>query len=833
MKTQIVMPQLEIPGANTSEIIVLEFEGKQAISELYQFNIEFVSKSLILAKQVINQKAQLIFPKKISGTTPLHGEVVSFTQLDGIDEYYRYKISLMPKVNRLQHTKQNEIFLKKSIPQIIKKILDKNGITQVELDLMMEHQPKAFIFQYNEADWNFISRWMEREGLFYYFSQDKSGEILVITDSNSTLKNNQDINEIYYQSYTLASEKNPTANLVYNFQLTTKALPQKVTVKSYNHAQSSKPYTSKAIIDPQGSGEVSFWTENIKSNKENQQIANFISESYKCTKEILTGISSGSLIIPGTIIHHQNFKIASLNIPMLIIESTYRGSQKGSFLSLHSGEEHSPEDYFKCEYRAIDKSIAYRTALQESIPRIHGLFPAFIDHEGNDDTVQINSKGMYKFRFAMSDDSPGKGSAWVRKMESYIGDQYAFDMPLRKGDEVVIGFQFGNPDLPIILGAVSNSTHRNIITSNSQNYMGLYTKENNVFIINEQDGKTKGIQFSTTNNNTTMVLGTDNVFNSQLDAGYCLRTDNNIYQSIGKNSVTDIANHHAVSVGGDHMMSVSGTSSNTIYGADYYSCYGARSVSVLGLDFVSRTGAIIDSTSGFQVKLGGGWRYEQDTSTSLKTAPDIMQEAEVSISLTVGASSITITEEGITITAPTIDLVSEAAITLATNATINLASADVNILGNISGGPMMELGATGGEPAGPLKAVAMAQVMADAAMKAAKSSPLYAAGIATWSSAKQGFTAAADAFVDMGSAFKSEIEPLIGKASSLVEKTEPITEKIKTGVGKVKGGIAIAKQSAIYPTISYGGYFTSLAAKYQLLGQGMSIPKYEAKYDED
>ncbi|QMT61515.1 type VI secretion system Vgr family protein [Legionella sp. PC997] len=832
MNAKVLMPKLQIPGVAQTEIIVLEFEGQLAIAALYEFQIEFVSKRLIQGQQVIGQKAQLIFSKKVAGTTPLSGEVFTFTQLDNYDNYYRYRILIRPKVYRLQYSRNTEVFLNKSIPQVIKQILNKNGIT-VELDLMMEHKPRKFIFQYDEVDWSFISRWMELEGLFYYFRQDLNEEKLVITDSNSTLKTNSDIHELYYQSYTAASQNNPTTNLVYNAQFTTHALPQRVIVRSYNHNQSSKSYTSKAIIDPTGHGEITYWAENIKSAQENQQIAKFISESYKWKKEILTGYSSGSLIIPGTIIQHKNLKIASLNLPLLIIQTTYRGSQKRSFASLHSGEVNNPEDYFECEYKAINKAIPYRQTIDDRIPRIVGMLPGFVDHEGDDDTVQISKKGLYKFRLAISSDSPGKGSGWVRKMESYIGDQYAFDLPLRKGDEVVIGFQFGNPDLPIILGAVSNSTHRNIITANSQNYMGLYTKENNVFIINEQDGKTKGIQFSTTNNNTTMVLGTDNIFNSQLDAGYCLRTDNSVCQTVGKNAITDIAAHSALSVGGNHLVTVKGTSSKTIYGADYYSCFGARSSSVLGLDFISRTGAMIDTTSGFQVKLGSGWRYEQDSSTNLKTAPIIMQEAEVSISLTVGESSITITEEGITITAPTIDLVSEAAITLTTDATINLASTDVNILGTISGGPMAELGVGGGELAVPAQLAAITQALTEAGLNTAESVPLIGGAMAAWGSAKHAFTVATDALVDLGSALKSEVEPLIGKASALVEKLEPVTEKIETGVAKVKGGIATVKGAAVYPALGYGGYFTSLAAKSQLLSQGLGVPKYEAEFDED
>ncbi|KTC80618.1 type VI secretion system Vgr family protein [Legionella cherrii] len=775
MQAKVLMPKLQIPGGAQSEIIVIEFAGTLAISSLYRFTVEFVSKTPIHAQQVMSQKVQLSFAKKGGGTTPLNGEVVSFTQLDNYDKYHRYKIQFMPKVHRLQHIRNTEVFLNKSIPQVIKHILNKNGMTQVELDLIMEHKPREFIFQYNEINWDFITRWMEFEGLFYYFSQDKNEEKLVITDANSTLKNNQDIHEMYYQSYTMASQNNPTANLLYNFQLTTEAQPHKVTVKAYNSDQSSKPYSSSAIIDAMGHGEIMYWAENIKSNKENQQLAKFISESYQWKKEILTGISSGSFINPGTIIHHKNFKVASLNCPMLIVESTYHGSQKRSFASLHSGEEHHPEDYFKCEYKAINKSIAYRQTIQDRTPRINGMLPGFVDHEGDDNTVQISKKGFYKFRIAISDDKPGKGSGWVRKMESYIGDQYAFSLPLRKGDEVLIGFQFGNPDLPILLGTVSNSTHRNVITSKNQNYMGLYTKEENLFFINEQDGDTKGIQLSTPHNETTLTLGTDNVFESQLDAGFFLNTKSNAYQRIEKNSISDISGHQAQNIGGNNFTDVWGVTSYSNKGAAYYVYYGARAQSVLGLDFIERTGATIDVTSGFQVKLTSGWRYEEDSSTSLKTAPVVMLEAEASISLTVGTSSLTITDGAITLQAPALEFVAESTITLAAP-TINLASAIVNISGEMSGGPTAELGPGAGEAAAAAAALAEAIVEEELVMATGLTATLKASAAAAWVAAKEeipGLEAAAEAGAtlvnQLSKAKESVTNAVLAKAGKAVD----------------------------------------------------------------
>lgn len=736
MQAQMLMPKLQVAGVNQTEIVVLEFEGKLALSHLYKFNIEFASKIPIQAQQVINQKAQLMFAKKGSGTTSLHGDVISFVRTDDIDDYYRYKISLMPKVQCLQHTRETQVFLDKSIPDIIKKILNKNGITSVKFDLMGEHKPKKFVFQYDEFDWNFITRWMAYEGIFYYFSQGPAGEELVLTDSNITLQNNQDINEIYYQAYTLASQNNPLANLVYNYQLTTELLPKEVLVKSYYFEQSSKPYSSKALIDPNGVGEVMFWAENVKSNKENQQLAKYISESYKWKKEILTGISSASFINPGTIINHKKFKMASLNIPMLIIESTYSGSQKRSFESLHSADEHVTEDFFKCEYKAINKSTSYRSSIQNCIPRITGMLPGFVDHEGDDNTVQINKKGFYKFRLAISDDSPGKGSAWVRKMESYIGDQYSYSLPLRKGIEVLIGFQFGNPDLPILIGSLSNSTHRNVITSRNQNYMGLYTKEKNMFFLNEQDGKTQGIQLSTPNNNTTIVLGTDNIFQSNLDAGFCLNTKSTVYENIGKDRLTAISGNKVQSIGGNYGTTVEGISTYENKGLSYYTYYGLRFQSVTGLEFNSSLGGVIDSITGYHLKLNSGWRYEQDTATSLRTAPIVMLNALESISLTVGSSSITINPESISILSPEISLVGDIAITME-SPLLDLDHDDVNIEGIISAGPELLLGAGEGELAVVAGAEAESQSIAEALANISLMSVLKATATAVFATGKE------------------------------------------------------------------------------------------------
>ncbi|HAT2137518.1 TPA: type VI secretion system tip protein VgrG [Legionella pneumophila] len=719
MENSLLMPEINsalFEGHEEPKVLV--FNCHMALSQLYQFNIEVACKRVVHPSQALNQRVSLLFAKKGKGRTPLSGQINHFAQLENVDDYYIYRFQLVPQVTRLLNSSHTEVFLDKTVPDVIKEVFHKNGINSVEFQLTGDYKKKDFIFQYNENDWDFISRWMESEGLFYYFEHQIGQEVLIITDSNSTVKINKDIHSLYYQAYTVESEDDPHSNLVYDFQYTAKAQPQRVVVKAYNNEQASKLYTSTATVDGAGSGEIMIWAENVRNNKENQKIANIHAESYRCQKELFSGTSSGSLIIPGTIIQHKKFTIPSLNKPLLITQSTYQGSQKKSFYSLHSSIAYEKEDYFTCSYQAIDKSISFRAPILTPIPRVSGILPGFVDHEGKEDSVQINDKGLYKFRLAINNETHGKGSNWVRKMESYIGDKYALSLPLRKDMEVVIAFQFGNPDLPILLGTVDNSTHRNMITSKNQSYFGLQTKEKNTIYMNEQLGKTQGIKISTPNNKTSIILGTDNIFESKFDAGYYLSTESNnlqyvaldknttvqrdvnltvhrdlkhfiygnssfvckqnavyqidqdmtfavkgsnynyvdkdVYNKIGENYVTAVGGNYETSVQGSKSLSVVGDTQDHHHGFTMQSYYGERIYDVMGLSFNSEYGGSINFKGPFSMNITEGWKYEKNTAISLASSPIIHNEAEEAIILKVGSSAISITDQFISISSPSI-----------------------------------------------------------------------------------------------------------------------------------------------------------------------------------
>ncbi|KTD65733.1 type VI secretion system Vgr family protein [Legionella spiritensis] len=735
-----LLPELQITALDTKNITVLAFEGTMGMSMLYQFDVEFATRQPIDLSLLLYSRATLQFRTKNGKKTPVHGVIIECRQSDGIGDYFIYSLRLAPGVYGLTLTQDTNISLDKSIPNIIEAFFIKNAIRNYKFDLIRQYPPREFVFQYNEKDWFFITRWMQMEGLFYYFNQTKTEEQLVITDSNQTLLNNKDTQIIYYQAYPDDAEaQGATSDLAYNFKQSVTHLPQRVIVNAYNHKQSSKPYTSQAMVSPKGFGERKIWAEHIESMAENQEFANRVAESLQCQSNLVDIETSASLMNPGTLIQHRRFKNNSLNTPHIIIKSVYAGSQKKSFLSQNAHQSRADEDFFSCRYSAIAQTVTYRDEINAKIPRIHGVLPGFIDHEGSENTVQIDKEGLYKFKIAIGKDPDGKGSHWVRKMESYIGDKYALNIPIHKSMEAVVAFHFGNPDLPILLGTVSNSTHRNVIINETQNYMGLQTINENSFFINEEKGKQQGIQLYTPNNKTMLTLGTDNIFSSKLDAGYYMGTTSSAFMNIqidfnrdvggnstfnchmnssyyvGENRTTHIVMDDMLSVegnsfyniggnsigmvGGNDVITVEGNKKTTVKGFTIYANQGGWSVynywgikyhGVVGLEFISTLGGKIVTSGPFNINITNGWKYEDDTTVSVNTSAVKVIEA-ASITLKTGPTQITLDPAGISIVTPEMDINSATMLTL-TSPLTNIMGV-LNAFGEISAGLVVNLGA--------------------------------------------------------------------------------------------------------------------------------------------
>jgi len=165
-----------------NKLIFQSLQGREELGRLFDFRIELLSEDqAIKLDKVLGQNLTINIEFTDERKRYFNGDVVLFRQLTKtIDKYFCYEAVIRPRLWFLTCTSDCKIFQKKSVPDIIKAVLDEHGITDVKKSLSRTYDPREYCVQYNETDFAFISRLMEEEGIYYYFEHAKDKHTLVL-----------------------------------------------------------------------------------------------------------------------------------------------------------------------------------------------------------------------------------------------------------------------------------------------------------------------------------------------------------------------------------------------------------------------------------------------------------------------------------------------------------------------------------------------------------------------------------------------------------------------------------------------------------------------------
>src|SRR5688500_8294536 len=179
-----------LPDSST----VMGFKGTEAIGKPYRFDVyvevlRHLASTVELA-DVVGSRAKLMVrqPNLLDPRGPfLFAGIVSVAELvNEFDQRAVFRVTIVPELWRLGLALHSRVFTKKNIPDILKEVLTENGVDNHELRLTASYPVEEHVCQYKESDLAFISRWMEHEGMYYYFEHGDDGEKLVITDDKAS-----------------------------------------------------------------------------------------------------------------------------------------------------------------------------------------------------------------------------------------------------------------------------------------------------------------------------------------------------------------------------------------------------------------------------------------------------------------------------------------------------------------------------------------------------------------------------------------------------------------------------------------------------------------------
>ncbi|WP_437974180.1 type VI secretion system tip protein TssI/VgrG [Sorangium sp. So ce295] len=498
-------------SALPSSTKLVAFHGTEGISKLYRFDLYLVmtndvGHSFDLAAAV-GQPVTISLERSDGGEPFLRSGVLGSIKL--INDFAGrcvFRATMVPRLALLAMSFHSRVFTTKAIPEIMQAVLQKGGVTDCALQLQGSYAVEEHVCQYRESDYAFVARWMEREGIYYYFEHGESGETLVLVDDRSA---HQPFGDKPARYYPQPGGANTAKDTVYAFTCQHDAIPSTVRLKDYNYATPAVPISGQASVSPNGFGEVSLYGARFFSSGAGERLARIKAESLSAAGVVYEVMGNATTLIPGFTFELEDHPRASFNTKYLATEVEHWSNQAPDMPELRELAPWSGN--YRMEAKAIPVTTQFRAPQVTEWPRIYGTEIAIVDGAAASEYAQIDSHGRYriKFHFDESDLSGGKASTWVRMLQPHGGGIEGFHFPLRAGVEVMCAFEGGDPDRPAIVGVAPNALTPSPVTSGNNTRNVIQTGGRNRLELEDQAGQER-VTLSTPYDNTYLRMGAPN-----------------------------------------------------------------------------------------------------------------------------------------------------------------------------------------------------------------------------------------------------------------------------------------------------------------------------------
>ena len=433
------------------QMILVSVAGVDRISALFAYDLDLVSTEPDLKPDDLLGSSMTVYLHPYHDQNPVSIDgIVSVFAADGTNNHglHHYRARLVPALWLLTRTSDCRIFQDLSVRDIVDKVLTDYGITRREWKLAGDHIARDYCVQYRETAFNFICRLLEEEGISFYFRQDKDGHTLVLCDYNhgfapcaSASVPIEPDDRLRYgiwdwkRTYHLRSAKWALED--YNFETpSSDLLSRQNTVNSVLKKRPLEMYDYPGRFQKSDSGDAL-----TKLRIEYEEAAyQEISGESGCTGFAAGGCFKLANPLPGdadqefliTEVHHTAEDLA-------LMVTDRKPSYSNSF-------------------RCVPRATPYRPPMQTRRPHIRGTQTAVVTGPAGSE-IFTDKYGRIKVQFHW--DRYGKkdehSSCFIRVAQVWAGKGFGGIFLPRIGQEVVVSFQEGDPDQPLVVGSVYNA----------------------------------------------------------------------------------------------------------------------------------------------------------------------------------------------------------------------------------------------------------------------------------------------------------------------------------------------------------------------------------------
>ena len=523
---------LNIEDLTPCKFLVQQWEMSGGLNQCYRIILRVLATSSDLAidNEALGCKARLSIDPG-DGLPSLYrwGLVDVIEDLGPNDDgkHHWYQIELVPQLSDLQYSFHSRSWVKQSQDQeqidssyttvhLLQDLLREHGIQgdAVRWDLDPNNYPQRdFIVQYEETDLEFLHRWLEHEGISYYFQFDEQQEILVFCDqSNACPDLSTQLKSLPVLSGSGSQAEN--YNAIWEISSQSALTPDSSINRDWNWRTPEKELELQAPISEQayGTGPWEALGEHYKNSNEGERLAKMRAEMHQVWQLQLHISSSCRYLLAGHAFVIQDASLQHFSTDRHIV-ADYQIS--GSQAVLEQGDDAGAD--FKAQCCLLDGSKNMRPRIQQAWPRVPGVIQGrivaipggSIRHDG----AAVDEDGRYLVQLCFDDRQHDneQSSRPIRMMQPNMGAGTGMHWLLPPGTEVLIGFTDGNPDRPIILGSIAHGEDTAPVLAQNSSEQIMKTNAGH-FSIND-DNSDNPVQTSGDGSGKNMEMHGKNIFN--------------------------------------------------------------------------------------------------------------------------------------------------------------------------------------------------------------------------------------------------------------------------------------------------------------------------------
>ena len=468
-------PQLPLSLIINGQVFaqVLAFQSDEVISALPRTVVLFQSDARASPVSWLDTNARL----SIVGTGSARhfaGIVTHAARLGGspstLPNVARFAVVIEPPMARLRYSQRSRIFQEQSALEIVLEYLD--TVSQSHFEVLNQLPiPRTQVVQYQESDLTFAQRLLEREGIWFAIDTESTTPAMLLSDNNAT-----DFGAVALSYYgpnaepSVASEQYVLAWLADNAQHA-----NSVSLKAYPNQNGLVLEESFSL----GTGIGSLRRSGARTEGAQDLADRARSQAQEAwhQQHRSGGFSNASRLSPGRRIN--------------IVDRSGAGQSGDYWLTgvYHTGMVVGERDvclHYANRFSIAPASIPFRPQRVTATPTIPGLSSGIVTGP-NGETRHTDELGRVKVQFHWDDvgQADDNASAWIPVLKSFHGrNQSAFWIP-EVGDEVLVSFIDGDPDRPVVVGAIANDSqpppsalpeNKNLTTIRSRSSTGTLTE---------------------------------------------------------------------------------------------------------------------------------------------------------------------------------------------------------------------------------------------------------------------------------------------------------------------------------------------------------------------